>query len=74
MGIEDFIFVSSPVVLLIYTPQTPLTVDVSGVGRLKVIKDNHEKHPPRQPREQKQTKKKKSDSKGGPGGQENERA
>ena len=74
MFFHNLIFVSSPVVLLIYTPQTPLTVDVSGVGRLKVIKDNHEKHPPRQPREQKQTKKKKSDSKGGPGGQENERA
>ena len=74
MGIEDFIFVSSPVVLLIYTPQTPLSVDVSGVGTLKVINRKHKKHPPRQPREQKQTKKKKSDSKGGPGGQENERA
>ena len=59
----------SPYKFQVYGSKTPIFVDVSRVGTLKLIKDNQGKHPPKLLRAERDTTKE-DDSKGGPGGQE----
>ena len=61
----------SPYKFQVYGSKTPIFVDVSRVGTLKLIKDNQGKHPPKLLRTENDMTKE-ADSKGGPGGQEKE--
>ena len=63
----------SPYKFQVYGSKTPIFVDVSRVGTLKLIKENQGKRPPKLLRAESDTTKE-DDSKGGPGGQRNAQA